>query len=521
MSKKNLFIFFFALAIISVMVSGWYLGSASAVDYIFTNSHGDLTISTDTMISDCENSAYAYSPDNTLFFKSSCKIFYTNSDSYGEIYQYYDYVHMFYLNDDAQISVSENNGVYTFTSDTRFRYQNYGYAWRESLNGQYYFADNPGYRSDWHNNDWCYTIIYDSNNNTITCDNSDMFPAVHYFGDTYDLQSLSASWDIGDNHYNSDGLNVYVQFSPDLSGDVDRCLSDSSGNVGYMQNLFMSVTNNNLFPIQYMMYIYKKNKTNLRTVGCSSSVSYDDDPVFSYYEDDWVYTQPYDNDGDQWALETSYQYKPTYVHYVYAGQTDEVKFDFSQINLQEGVEYECVVMAQKCDYDRASEKHTQVGITEDRLYTELYQVDYLSYENVYYSTFTMLHYNDVTYDPSNSSWGVLPYSGSSGQLEYQKYATSRHAIEDENGNINYNDYSLYDDPNSWRSKQEQFASHGNYAISDLYTPSNSSYGTLLSKVSVVFTFFASVLGFFPSDVLIVYNLALWSIVILLIIRRLH
>lgn len=302
-------------------------------------------------------------------------------------------------------------------------------------------------------------------------------------------------------------LNVDVSFNPVLSGDVDRSFT-AAGNTGLLSELNMFVRNRSLFPIQYKMSIFKANQSNIRPVGLdiNNTTVYDDDPVFIYYSQGWAYTNRADTNG---SLVTDVGYltnKANMWHRVDKDDNDSVFIQFSQINLKEGESYRVVVHAIKCPYDNPSNVFVQYPETAEAVYPELHQLNSHDIQVVYDSTFTMLQYNDVKYDPNDSRGGVLPFNGDQGYLQVQNYEQSRDAIVNDDGSIDYSSHNFYE------QRQQELA---NYYSSG----SSKSYNSVISQFSGVFAFISSVLSFFPSSILIIFNLGFWSIVIIAIIKK--
>lgn len=317
--------------------------------------------------------------------------------------------------------------------------------------------------------------------------------------------------------YDPNALNVEVSFSPALVGEVDRSLSNGT-NSALMNQLVMSVQNNSRFAIQYEMYIEKHNKTTHRVSSLDKDVYYDDDSIYIYYSNEWIYTIPYDTPNDIWSTDVSKQQKPTQWHYVSANSPDVVIIDFDQINLKEGEEYDVIVKAIRCDFGCSSEYFSDTN-NDDRIYPELKMLDNMAIQTVYSSTFSMMQYNDVKYNPDSSANGVLPYDGRSGISQKGKYKMMRNALENSDGSIDYTNKNVYDDPNSWYNNPDSYNQGHSYDDSE-NTP-DSSYTGVLSKITGVYSFFGACLSYFPADIFKVINIALWSSLIILIFRRLH
>lgn len=316
----------------------------------------------------------------------------------------------------------------------------------------------------------------------------------------------------GVNHGSGGGLDVSVFFRPSLSGEVDRMLTDSDGTKSMVSQMRMTVINNSSFPIQYKMYIVKKNQTTSRPFDASGGKAshyqvYDDDPVFVYYSNEWVYSPNIDNSADWYNGIPQKQNKASEWHYLDNGGSVAVMFNYSQINLIENEEYICYVEAVSNDYGIASKMFVSQA-TSEAAYPEFKHIFSDNIQVVYKSEFSMLHYSDVKYDPSDSSNGVLPYSS---YADGQSYDFSYNAKETEDGDIDYESKNVYDDDNSWWNNS--------YNPNGSYYPSSSSSGSgsfnsLSSTISGFFSLVNTTLSYFPSSTLSVFTLGLTSIVII-------
>ena len=306
--------------------------------------------------------------------------------------------------------------------------------------------------------------------------------------------------------YDSNALNVEVSFSPELVGVVDREI-DNNGVKSYLSELKMTVINHCSYPVQYKMDITAKNQTNLRPSGSTDYTTYyDDDAVFKYYSESWVWNKSgtfadSSDDGDLGNVWSDVPFKfnkASEWHYLGSRATHNQTFKFSQINLREGVEYTVTVYACPSLEDSATE-----NFTSDSSDVNEYTLDSSTVEIVYQSDFSMLHYSDVVYNPNDDSNGVVPYNGYDGSAPSHKYDSSYNAWESLDGQQDFKGYDGYPSYN------------GNITVR-----SDGQYTSLVSRTSGVFLFFRSIMNFFPSDVFIVLNLTLWSILILAIVRRL-
>ena len=406
---------------------------------------------------------------------------------------------------DSCVYSTDDNGIHTFV------FPEGSYMTIHSWYGTYSY-DERLYTVD--------KIVFDESNTTITFydptagDSSTLLTPVEFYSNILDF-------------FVSPSMDVDVFFKPSLNGPVDRSGVDSEGNEYLTQYLSMRVDNNSKFPIQYRMAIYELHDAEStdyterpNTYDSSASheqysTRYDNDPVFVYYSNDWVYTDvPLAADSHN-DLQNLYL-KPTDLHYVAAGDSDSVTFSWSQINLHEGVNYRVIVTAVRNDYDHASMNYSD--IFEEDVDSGVYQIDSSLSDKVYESFFVMLQYNDVKYDYSNSSNGILPYNGANGIDDAKRYQYSYDAVTDpRSGATDYKSVNLYDDSSSWLN---QPFSHGSSSYLDTDS-SNGKYNSLVAETSSVLKFFNAVFGFLPSEISSIYALGFWSLVILAIVRRIH
>ena len=137
--------------------------------------------------------------------------------------------------------------------------------------------------------------------------------------------------------------------------------------------LYMQVVNQSRFPIQYKMAIYKKHQQSTRNYDLTTSdnVFYDNDPIFVYYGDSWVYCTNCDDENTFLNADTVKENKSSPWHYVDSSSQDIVTFDFNQINLLEGEEYTVYVYAVRNDFGYASEQIVYFSIGENKCCAKL------------------------------------------------------------------------------------------------------------------------------------------------------
>lgn len=322
----------------------------------------------------------------------------------------------------------------------------------------------------------------------------------------------------------NNNLTVFVDFSPDLIGNVDRQITATDGTKSMRKDLAMQVINQSNFPIQYDMRIYKVNQNSSRdwslnpetfaTQFDSDSVSYDDDPVFIYYKNEWVYTTNYDSESTFWDLEPVKENKGASWHYLAANSQDIVTFNFTQINLDENVDYYVEVRAVRNDYGCSSEKIVFLA-SDNPAESEYKQIQGDDIVTVYHEQFKMINYSDVVYNPNEESNGVLPYNGKNGIVSRNTYQYGRNARDNGNGNIDYTARNLYTDQNSWYNQQY------NRVVSN--HTSNASSGSVPSNITNLFDSFMKFVSYvflrFPANLQTIYVYGFVSVVVLGIVLK--
>ena len=319
-------------------------------------------------------------------------------------------------------------------------------------------------------------------------------------------------------------LSVLVDFSPDLIGNVDRQITATDGTKSMRKDLAMEVINQSNFPIQYDMRIYKVNQNSSRdwslnpetfaTQFDSDSVSYDDDPVFIYYKNEWVYTTNYDSESTFWDLEPVKENKGASWHYLAANSQDIVTFNFTQINLDENVDYYVEVRAVRNDYGCSSEKIVYLA-SDNPAVSEYKQIQGDDIVTVYHEQFKMINYSDVVYNPNEDSNGVLPYNGKNGIVSRNTYQYGRNARDNGNGNIDYTARNLYTDQNSWYNQQY-------HRVVSNHT-STASSGSVPSNITNLFDSFMKFVSYvflrFPANMQTIYVYGFVSVVVLGIVLK--
>lgn len=409
----------------------------------------------------------------------------------------------------GEINVEEENGVYTINF--------LGSSGYDLITVEHDSLPDYDFKSGASATDVLKTIIFDSNTNDLS--------RVRDNGEIVSYITEGFSFNVYETNMFEDSSksmpNVSVEFTPDLVGEVDRTVISSSGSKSLLSELKMKVTNNSPYAIQYRMTITLKNQVTSRLTSNFDSTDkkgyyekhYDDDPVFVYYCNGLVYDLVAE-EGQEVLNSQPFKYnKPTDWHYLQPKEFDDVTFDFSMFNLSENVEYVCKVVAYKCDYDLAS----------TMLYTPAYndncpaeprfkQVDTTYFSVAYESTFKILQFSDIKYDPNKKTGNVLPYDGSKGISSKTKYDYSYDAKTDLiTGEQKIGHTDLYNDPNSWISKS---SSKNNIPKLD----TSYSIDSYDSSFQNVFGFITTFFHYLPSSFIGIFSFGFTALVVIAIIK---
>lgn len=468
--------------------------------------------------------------------------FKSDNDYVNQDYQFYFYFTTFFPNssyrfdsfylqvtEDEISSLTELDGVYSVSfNETESLYRrvfNYG-----SFDDGHIFSVR--------------SFVYDPVNNTLEFySNPDFTSSVWIPGDwtvyNVDTNMLEPVSSLPD---------VVVKFKPNLSGEVDRVITDSDGTKSKLQDLQMNVANNSSFPIQYKMSIYKDYQERVtkrnyddifKSAGVDSdattvpgaeqpteastvapnviisskkdwlNVHYDDDPVFIYYSNTLVYEGAViegsvTRDEDNPMLYN----KASAWHKVDAKSNVIVTIPFSMINLEEDVYYYVSVECYRLDLDYVCDI-----VRPDTCTTPHVDVD--TYIEPYREVFKFSSYSDIVYNPVQTSGDVLPFDGSSGVSQLFSYNDNYDAVTDlKTGKQTIGHRDFLKDPDSWYND-------GSYSVvtGGLVSPSGdfsiTSFSGMFSQVFGAVKMFTNYL---PSSIMSIFIFGFSSVVVIAIIK---
>lgn len=263
-------------------------------------------------------------------------------------------------------------------------------------------------------------------------------------------------------------LDLDVTFTPTLSGEVSR--STVVNGINYTSDTFNMAVTNNGQNAQFAMFIVPQGDSiTIPSLQWSTSDIYSGNPVFVYVKDEWIYDSlTFD------ALNSSSAFKPSCLHYLAAGQTMSYDIAWSSMKLTPNTSYDVVV------YGAVSDSPDYVSLNTS-----------LEYEEVYRSTFSMS--SVATFNPDNDLTDNYSWDNSKDNKEL---FTISKATQD-----NWGNFAVNNNGGKW---------YGSSNInSSLNT--NQAFGTF-------FSFFSSVLSFFPAQYLTLIFIGLSALIVIGIIK---
>lgn len=316
--------------------------------------------------------------------------------------------------------------------------------------------------------------------------------------------------------YNSSDFGLSFEFAPELNGNVDRSY-ERDGITYYSDSFIMGVTNHT-----NQNYIY------------NFCITEGDNVVYQFLSYEWK--NDFDIKDTEHYRDALFSSKLQYVgsdwHLVLANTSIVQRFKWSQLNIKANTLYTVECYSYPVNTDHVPRLQLRSYLDEPGQIPEHTDDVVLSFT----STFSVNYLGDVVYDYNDNSNGIIPYKDSE---DYYKARLSRLATKDkETGEVDYTDYSAYDDPDSWynndtfRKNQDRIneifddVKAGNRTFSDSSFSSGGSFSagsvnfnSFSSTFSGFFSFVTGIFGYLPSHFLTIIYIGIISLVIIGIIRK--
>ena len=383
--------------------------------------------------------------------------------------------------------------------------------------------------------------VYYSNGNRNTYNNHLSYFEIDYTNHTcrYKFSSSgsytdqygisNANWYYSETNYtdiiNSNALNLEVNFTPTLSGNVDRKIN------GIVSEDFQIeiINHSKKVNAQCLMAICPSgqdinfyDRTDSAQDGIISGViSADSKYSYLWWSDEWNYNYTstiqtsFAHAHHPVAEETFTTEKtlgPCPWHYVGADGTLRHSFSWSQINLEKYGTYTVYVYAVQCNDEVASRQAA--------FPTAPHYVDYSAIECVYSSNFTLT--NGYTYDQNNTAHGNYVTKGNS-SYDSQILGWSSKGTMDSNGNVDIKAKDLQNYLDTQRNKMSEYTDSyisPNWDNSP-YQPHNT--GTVSTSLKSHFNNFMSFINYgfskLPNDIRSLYIYGFVAVVVLAIVFK--
>lgn len=424
--------------------------------------------------------------------------------------------YVFYFNgDNGYYSISENDTSYTLSynySDGRptsrpmlFCY----YIWGINDTNEWYLK-NESLQSY---PDKCKSFTFDYSTNKLTVTESD--------GDINTISDCLIYTDIKE--FNPNALNVDVSFSPALIGEVDRSFVNN-GKTYYDKSFEMTVTNNSSQSIQYRMGIFEGEHSSFPSF--NTNTCYGSGLKFLYLSKEWLYSNDISNMKTPDLYSTNLlQLHAVQWHYLAPGESTVQLFNWSQIDLQQSSNYSVVVEASLTPYSYASNnilydddnpnRFDDTDVTSDK-WSSVKALKFDSFATVYNSSFSVKYLGDVTYDPSDTSNGII---ANNSYDDFNREYYQRDASVDSEGTTDFSSVDVYNDPASWLNSPDDYL-HNYQEDRNPNISSDTSFFSLIGGISNVYDFLRYSLSILPSEVYMIILSSIFVVIFIGIIKRL-
>ena len=429
----------------------------------------------------------------------------------------------------GEISVEEESGVYTINF--------LGSSGYDLITVEHDSLPNYDFKSGASSTDVLKTIIFDSNTNDLSRvrENGDI---VSYITEGFSFNVYETN--MFDAH--SDELDIEVAFSPALSGSCDftrEVVIDSliqkpweettTSTHSIRSNDFsITVRNNSKFGVQVLMAIVPQGDSisfysplTSSHLDVASVYEARTNPLFVWWSEEWnfFYNSVISTDiaTDSSKFSCSKQLSNVPWHFVSSKSSITHDFRLDQMKIQQGVKYDVLVYAVKCDYGCVSRQSAFENMD--------YYVDYSSIQLVYSSNFWITF--PVTFNPNDTTGGNIVFT-QSGEAVTEGWK-SKGYIDSSTGEtvIKSKDFNGFSEEAAKITGDPSYYHPSGHSPTDwdLINPgvssgnSSNNYNSLTSNTSSFFSFLKTVLSYFPSSIYNTISLALTAFLIIAIIRR--
>ena len=139
-----------------------------------------------------------------------------------------------------------------------------------------------------------------------------------------------------------------------------------------------------------------------------------------------------------------------------------------------------------------------------------------SFATVYNSSFSVKYLGDITYDPSDTSNGII---ANNSYDDFNREYYQRDASVDSEGTTDFSSLDVYNDPSSWLNSPDDYL-HNYQEDRNPNISSDTSFFSLIGGISNVYDFLRYSLSILPSEVYMIILSSIFIVIFIGIIKRL-
>ncbi len=295
-------------------------------------------------------------------------------------------------------------------------------------------------------------------------------------------------------------LNITVDFTPSLSGPVDRTTIQNG--VEVQSDVFlMNVVNRSSVGVQFLMAILPEGDSidfsDMWTTGGSSGLPNTVNPVYTFMRKNWHYTRSCNLINGYFAW-----------HKISSGGAFTNPFSWSSMNLKANTNYDVVLYAVRNDYQYPSMNLSEMS-------TNTYGIDFSKCELVYRSTFSLS--NPAEYNPSETLWNNVPNDS---YTDLDSLADSAYGYVDDSGEVIIGNYDASDGFLNIDSNNSSGSHGGNGSYRIDQSSVNNGFSSLASMCSSYFNLLSSAFGIFPVWLWSIICISIFTIIVVGLIKHL-
>jgi len=442
--------------------------------------------------------------EDFLFFSS----WHNNSDSRAYVISLYACL--------ENVPATVTDSSIEFVSDSGFEvYYGYIYSTTNNTSDWYY----PG-KVDGSNKFTCYKLVYDklTENFIFYTRSSSSAPISPFIMSDYN-KSDGTFYSV-DNFYTNieeftEVEKLDIIFTPSFEGEVNRALEGDSNYTAKSFNF--QVINNTDKNYQYALGIFPEYISVSPNTFSGAIVS----ATWVYMTQHYVVSKDL-TQKDYWDYNSNYKSlsKSSMWHAVKSGGSDYGFLNYSQLPIEENVNYRVVCVAFPCSDEQSEGFLKATEIFYDPAYLEDLE-DYYDYSNkidinsghvVCDQIFYIKDLSDVPYNPNDTFFDFqVPYQNYD---DYQDSFYSYNDVVDSDGKVVSKGQNLWSDKNSYIHNKSGSSSSSNRVPVEV----NADTSAFIQSSNGVLAFFSNVLTIFPPEITAIMIFGVSAIVFVVILK---